>query len=131
MSLNALRQGIHIKIGPTRFLILQKLADNNWQLQNTETGEWCRFTEDELLDQFARNELVFDRSTPDQHSGDQDGSVRLDRALPGYPPEVVAIAQNRVQYLKEIDRLQPIAITSKTMEPLVQSVSERIPSVPT
>ena len=126
MSLNALRQGIHIKIGPTRFLILQKLADNNWQLQNTETGEWCRFTEDELLDQFARNELVFDRSTPDQHSGDHDGSVQLDRALTTYPPEVVAIAQNRVQYLKEIDRLQPIAITSKTMEPLVQSVSERI-----
>ena len=33
MSLNALRQGIHIKIGPTRFLILQKLSDNNWQLR--------------------------------------------------------------------------------------------------
>ena len=35
MSLNALRQGSHIKIGPARFLILQKLSDNNWQLQNT------------------------------------------------------------------------------------------------
>ena len=36
------------------------------------------------------------------------------------------IAQNRVQYLKEIDRRQPIAITSKSMGPLIQSVSERI-----
>ena len=43
-----------------------------------------------------------------------------------YPPELIEIAQNRVQYLKEIDRLQPIAVTSKTMEPLIQSVSERI-----
>ena len=48
--------------------------------------------------------------------------------MPSLPirPNCVAIAQNRVQYLKEIDRLQPIAITSKTMEPLIQSVSERI-----
>lgn len=57
MSLNALRQGSHIKIGAARFLVLQKLSANSWQLQNTETGEWCKFTEDELLDQFARNEL--------------------------------------------------------------------------
>ena len=56
MSLNALRQGSHIKIGPARFLILQKLSDNNWQLQNTATGEWCKLSEDELLDRFTRNE---------------------------------------------------------------------------
>ena len=126
MSLNALRQGIHIKIGPVRFLVLQKLADNNWQLQNTETGERCKFTEDELLDQFARNELVFDRSTADRQPGNHHSSVQHDRALNTYPPELVAIAQNRVEYMKEIDRLQPIAITSKTMEPLLHSVSERI-----
>ena len=64
MSLNALRQGSHVKIGPTDFVILQKLSDNNWQLQNTATGEWCKFTEDELLDRYTRNELVFDRNVP-------------------------------------------------------------------
>ena len=31
-----------------------------------------------------------------------------------------------MQYLKEIDRRQPIAITPKTMEPLISSVSKRI-----
>jgi putative transposase len=126
MSLSALRQGSHIKIGPARFLILQKLGDNNWQLQNTETGEWCKFTEDELLDQYSRNELVFDRGPEDRHSGSHDGFVQLDHALSTYPPEQLVIAQNRVQYLKEIDRRQPIAITSKSMGPLIQSVSERI-----
>lgn len=126
MSLNALRQGSHVKIGPARFLILQKLSDNHWRLQNTATGEWCKFTEVELLDQFAHNELVFDRNTEDQHSGNHHSSAQLDRALSTYPHELVVIAQNRVQYLKEIDRLQPITITSKTMEPLIRSVSERI-----
>lgn len=124
MSLNALRQGSHVKMGPARFLILQKLSDNSWQLQNTATGEWCKFTEDELLDRFTHNELAFDRNTED--SGNHHSSAQLNRALSAYPLELVAIAQNRVQYLKEIDRRQPIAITSKTMEPLIQYVSERI-----
>lgn len=98
MSLNALRQGSHIKIGPARFLILQKLSDNNWQLQNTATGEWCKLSEDELLDRFTRNELVFDRSDEDQHSGNHHSSAQLDHALSTYPLELVAIAQNRAQY---------------------------------
>ena len=70
--------------------------------------------------------LVFDRSAEDQPSGNHRSSAQLDHALSTYPLELVAIAQNRAQYLKEIDRLQPIAITSKTMEPLIRSVSERI-----
>ena len=99
MSLNALRQGSHVKIGPTRFLILQKLSGNAWQLQNTATGEWCKFTEDELLDRFSRNELVFDRGTDDQHSINPHSPDRLDRSLSTYPVELVIIAQNRVRYL--------------------------------
>ena len=124
MSLNALRQGSHVKIGPARFLILQKLSENSWQLQNPATGEWCKFTEDELLDRFTHNELAFDRNTED--SGNHHSSAQLNRALSTYPLELVAIAQNRVQYLKEIDRRQRIAITSKTMGPLIQCVSEQI-----
>jgi len=126
MSLNVLRPGSHVKIGPTRFLILKKLGDNNWQLQNSATGEWCRFAEDELLDRFTRNELVFDRNTEDPHSGNRRGPSPLDRGLSTYPLELVVIAQSRVQYLKEIDRRQPIAITSESMELLIRSVADRI-----
>ena len=52
--------------------------------------------------------------------------AKLARDLSAYPPELVALARNREQYLKEIDRRQPIAITRTTMEPLIRSVSERI-----
>ena len=45
---------------------------------------------------------------------------------PHYPPELVALARTREQYLKEIDRQQPIAITRTSMEPLIRLVSERI-----
>jgi putative transposase len=126
MSLSALRQGSHVQIGPTRFVMLHKVSDNSWQLQNTTTGEWCTYTEDELLEQFSRNELVFDRDTGDRHAGNHHGSTHLDRALSTYPPHLVMIAQHRVQYLREIDRLQPIAITAETMRPVVRSIAERI-----
>src|ERR1051326_1696160 len=63
MSLNALQKGSHVTIGPTRFVMLHKVSAHSWQLQNTTTGEWCTWTEDELLEQFSRNALVFDRDT--------------------------------------------------------------------
>jgi putative transposase len=126
MSLNALRRGAHVTIGPARFLILKKLDANSWQLENTATGEWGRFTEENLLDRFARHELTFDCNIEDGQASHGDATSQLDRSLSVYPPELVRIVQGRVQYLKEIDRQQPIAITSKTMEPLIRSVSERI-----
>lgn len=127
MSVNALGKGNYVKIGPARFLILQRLADDRWQLQNTATGEWCAFTEDDLLDRFTRNELTFDRITEDRHGTSNDSSgARLDRDLSHYSPELVAVAQSRVQYLKEIDRRPLAAITLKTLEPVIQFVAERI-----
>ncbi len=124
MSLNMLRRGAHVRIGSARFLILKKLDGTSWQLENTATGEWCRFAEEDLLDRFARHELVFDGGTENRQVG--NGTSHLDGSLSGYPPELLAVVQNRVQYLKEIDRQQPIAITSKTVEPLICSVSKRI-----
>jgi hypothetical protein len=51
---------------------------------------------------------------------------KLSRDLSTYKPELVTLARIRVQYLKEIDRQQPIAITPRSTEPLIRSVSERI-----
>lgn len=39
MSLNALRKGQHVQIGATEFLVLQKIPNCRWQLQNTATGQ--------------------------------------------------------------------------------------------
>ena len=36
---------------------------------------------------------------------------KLTRDLSAYPPDLVDLARNRIQYLKEIDRQQPISIT--------------------
>ena len=35
MSLHALRPGHHVKIGPRVFLVVQRLSEDRWQLQNT------------------------------------------------------------------------------------------------
>lgn len=125
MSLNALRKGANVVIGPTRFLVLRKLDAKDWQLENTATGEWCRFTEQDLLDRFAQGELVFECKSNDQ-SGNSNVIPRLDGSLSAYPSELIAVAEKRVQYLREIERQQPIGITSKNMESLIQSVSQRI-----
>ena len=125
MSLCAFRKGHRVRIGPSEFLILQRLPDRNWQLQNTVTGEWCTFAENELLDRFANNELSF---IPMIVGGGIANKLaeKLTRDLSSYPPELVTLAKARIEYLKEIDRRQPIAITQRTIEPLIRSVSERV-----
>ena len=60
MALNMLRRGAHVRMGPARFLILKRLDGTIWQLENTVTGEWSRFAEEDLLDRFARHELMFE-----------------------------------------------------------------------
>ena len=127
MPLTALSKGRHVKLGVTEFVLLQRRSDNRWQLQNSATGEWCTFTEDELLDRFARNELSFCPNGDDGHASfNEKAGANLDRALSTYQPELDALAQTRVQYLKEIDRRQPIGITAKSMELLTQFVAQRI-----
>ena len=51
---------------------------------------------------------------------------KLKRDISICPPELVALAQVRIQYVKEIERRQPIAITQRTIEPLIRSISEQI-----
>jgi putative transposase len=120
MSLNALRKGTFVLIGSARFVILKKLDLDRWQLENASTGEWCVFTEHELLDRFANNELVFINNDA------KDGGARADRALGSYSPDLIAAAEKRLQYLKEIDRHQPIALTGNGLESLVSRIAERI-----
>ncbi|HEV2174153.1 MAG TPA: Mu transposase C-terminal domain-containing protein, partial [Nitrospira sp.] len=127
MSLHALRKGLNVNIGGTKFLIVQKLSDRRWQLQNTTTGEWCIFAADDLLDQFSRDELSFEPEVDKRNASSADKlAAQVVRHLSGYPPELVTLAKNREHYLKEIDRRQPISITVKTMGPLIRWVSERI-----
>ena len=126
MSLNTFRKGQHIKIETTSYLILQKLSNRRWQLQNTATGEWCAFAEDDLLDRFVRNELSF--TAADQaHSPTDTVAAKLTHGHPASPPpETLALARSREQYLKEMDRRQPITITKASMDPLIRAVADRI-----
>jgi transposase-like protein len=67
---------------------------------------------------------MFDGSIENRQA--DNGASHLDRSLSGYPPELVAVVQTRVRYLKEIDRQQPIAITSKTTRNMHKSKKLRI-----
>lgn len=120
MSLNALRRGTQVLIGSARFAILKKLEGEMWQLENVVTGEWCMFAEHVLLDQFVNSELVFAKNET------SDRNALGDRALASYSPDLIAVAQTRVQYLKEIDRRQPIAFTANALQSLTSAVAERI-----
>ena len=123
MSLSTLRKEQRLKVGTSEFLIVQKLPDSRWQLQNCVTGEWSVLSEDDLLDGFAQGEVSF---IVDAQASTDGLTVKIARDLSAYPPELVTLARTREQYLKEIDRQQPIAITRTSMEPLIRSVSERI-----
>jgi len=100
MSLHALRKGHRVKIGASEFLILQRLTEGNWQLQNTVTGEWCTFHEDDLLDRFAKKELSFVVRVEGSCPPTDRLAEKLTRDLSAYPPELVAVARNRMPYRK-------------------------------
>jgi putative transposase len=122
MSLCGLRKGQRVKIAAIEFIIVQRIPERRWQLQNTVTGEWRTFPEDDLLDRFARNEMSFViRVDSGPHTNGL--AEKLTRDLSIYPPELVALAKDRVQYLKEIDRRQPLSVTPQSIEPVIQAVS--------
>ena len=123
MSLNALRKGAVVLIGPARFAIQKKLDRERWQLENVVNGEWCVFTDHDLLNLFAQNELVFVNGDMKQGNGSEA------RSLTAYSPDLVAAAQTRVQYLKEIDRRQPTALTGTALEALTSAIAQRIGDV--
>jgi putative transposase len=105
---------------------VQRIPENRWQLQNTATGEWCAFKEDDLLDRFVRCEMSFVIRVDTAPRTDRL-EEKLTRDLSTYSPELLALAKSRVRYLKgKIDRRQPLAITLRTIEPLIQSVSKEL-----
>jgi putative transposase len=113
-------------MGPSEFVISQRLTERSWQLQNLATGEWCIFQEDDLLERFVKNELSFVLAADESRLPTHGFEVKLHRDLSTYPPELVALARRRMKYLKEIDQRQPISMTQRAIEPLIGSVSERI-----
>jgi putative transposase len=122
----AFRAGQSVKIGPDEFLILRRLSESNWQLQNATTGEWRTFTTSDLLDSFSTDKLSFVRKIDGEFLVPAKLIKKLERDLSAHPQELVAVAQVRLQYVKEIDRQQPMAVTQRTIEPLIRSVSEQI-----
>src|SRR6476660_8640701 len=102
MSLHGLRRGNRVKIGVSEFLIMQRLPEDRWQLQNSITGEWCTFKETDLLEQFTRNELSFVVKLDGCSPIAGRLAEKLKRDLSSYTPELIALATKRVQYLKEI-----------------------------
>jgi putative transposase len=123
MSVCAIRRGTRVKIGASEFLILRRLPEGRWQLQNSITGEWCLFDESDLLDRYTRAELSFVVRPP---NFDADGKLteKLKRDLSNYPQKLVALASKRVRYLKEIDRRQPMSMTSHRIQ--FQAVSDAL-----
>jgi len=94
MALHALRRGQRVKVCGIDFVILQRLPVDRWQLQNTTTGKYRIFTEVELLDHFAQDELSFH----DDAAGTLARQVDLNRDLiPSAnqsPVEIGAILNN-------------------------------------
>src|SRR5437868_3328817 len=115
MSFCALRKGVRLKMGVNEFVILRRLPEAHWQLQNTATGEWCTFSETDLLDRFAHRELSFMIRADESGSLTDRLAINLARDLSLHSPELVALARNRMHYLKQIDTRQPIDMTFRVM----------------
>jgi hypothetical protein len=126
MSFCALRKGTRVKMGVNEFVIMQGLPEAQWQLQNTATGEWRTFQEADLLDQFAHSELSFAIGADESGLLTDRLGINLARDLSFYPPELIALARNRIHYLKQIDARQPIEMTPQVLRPLIEDLAKEI-----
>jgi putative transposase len=126
MSLHGLRTGQHVTIGAAKLQIMRRLPNARWQLQNIATGELCTFDENDFLDDFSRNELSFVVTVDECDRSMSRLAEKLNRDLSLYPSNLVELARTRIQYLKEIDRQQPISIAQATIEALTRAVAKRI-----
>jgi hypothetical protein len=95
-------------MGVNEFVILQRLPEAQWQLQNTATGEWCTFPEADLLDLFAHSELSFVIAADEGGLTDRL-AISLARDLSFYSPELVAID-----------------MTPRVIQPLIRELAEEI-----
>jgi len=125
MATFSIRRGQRVQIEACEYELLRRMPGNRWQLQNVVTGEWCTFLEQDLLDQFATGALSFTRKTDDNHPFADKLRDSLNRDISAYPPDLVASAQIRVEYLKEVDRQQPIPVSRRTIESLIRLVAHR------
>ena len=126
MSRFTLKKGQHVRIAGEEFTLLHRISDEEWQLQNMLTGELRLYAEVDLLDQFTRKEMSFVRSEHDRWPPLAEIDARLNRALTSFPIELVEIARHRVQYLKEIDRKQPMRMTRSAIEQVTHTLAESL-----
>jgi putative transposase len=125
MGRAALRAGQLLRICGGRFAIAQKLPENRWQLRNLETGEWSCYSRTDLLGAFASGDLTFEIEIQGSPSIDEQLARALDRDLRTYPEHLVAIAESRQKYLREIDYRQPISMTKQSLHEVIVDVSRQ------
>lgn len=126
MPLFTIRLGQHLRIDADTFIILRRLTEGMWQLQNDLTGELRAFSERDLLNRFTRDEMVFVQPNAIDCSQQSRINMKLTCDLAVFPPHLIAIAQQRLKYLKELDQSQPISMTKHSIEQLITTVAARL-----
>jgi putative transposase len=126
MAFLRLRPGQEVAISGISFTILRKLESQNWQLENRATGELRNLPESELLALFSKGDLTFSVLECNSYSTDRKLLNKLNRDFSTHQPEIIAHAQQRLHYLKAIEKAQPISMTPQMVCPIIATVAEHI-----
>jgi putative transposase len=126
MSRAAIQPGQMLMLHGERFTIAQKLRENRWQLRNIETGEWCTYARNDLLSAFTIGDLIFEAESHEGSSIDEQLARMLERDFRTYPEQLVALAEVRQKYLREIDRREPLSMTKESLRQIILDTSKLI-----
>jgi putative transposase len=59
MGISAFQQNTRLRIESSEYVLLRKISDSCWQLENTTTKRILEFEQDRLLRMFAEGKLTF------------------------------------------------------------------------
>jgi len=126
MSQFAFRRGQSVRIGPNEFQFLRRMPEAKWQLENAATGEWRTLTESELLDLFATGKLSFiskvDAESPQRINWPESWSEIFLHTVGTW----LRWRRSAFNISKNLIGVSRIAISRRTIEPLIGTLSEQV-----
>jgi len=123
MAIAYLQPQQHITIQGTKYVLLRKTSDHEWQIEHQNTGRIDTRTEKELLSLLLKGDLEF---TVESHVRKKQGSQKQIAAIDLLPKELQAETKKRYAFVLAVKQEKLRHYTAATLEPIIEATQEKL-----